>query len=134
MRKCFLLLFILATMISTLPSPAEAVNYVKIGDDAAGTSYYMDVDSIKTHNEKNSGWVRVIPKGKGTKLYGKDVAYSKQLWEADTKEKKLCITSFVDYDKGDKVVWKFTPTKPEVIDILPNTLGDAVYRTLTKHK
>lgn len=134
MKKRIFLLFILATLLSTTPLPAEAANYVKIGDDTAGTRYYMDVESIKKHNGKSDGWVRVIPKGKGTKLYGKNVAYSKQLWEADIKEKKLRIISFVDYDKGGRVVWENKPSKPVVIDILPNTLGEAVYITLVKHK
>ena len=134
MKKYILLLFILAASISAILLPAEAVKYVRISVALGNDNSYIDMDSIKNHNEKSNCWVKVIPTGKDTKLYGKNVAYSKQLWEANIKEKRLYITYFVDYDKSDSVVWKYTPPEPIAMDILPNTVGEVVYRTLMNHK
>lgn len=135
MKKCILLLFILTTtLLATLSIPAEAVKYVRISVAPGSDNCYIDMDSIKNHNGKSKCWVKIIPTGKDAKRYGKNVAYSKQVWEANIKEKRLFITFFVDYDKSDNTVWKYTPPEPIAIDILPNTVGEVVYRTLMKHK
>jgi hypothetical protein len=116
-------------------------NWVFFFETDESSSYY-DKTRIKTMPNKHIRvWVRREVKnidsyiesrrkdGLSTKGYG-NFSHSLRLWEMDCKSETLGVVSYVDYDSRGGVLDYFNYEKIKMNVIVPNSMGDGLYRTV----
>lgn len=135
-------LFVMLCVILSISFTSFASSWYWIGADSAGDQWYVDNENVYTHlltyQEVSSNryayqhgmaplyhvykivWIRID---------NADGTYSRQRIRVQ-RNKKMAVLSYVNYDSNENVVDAYTFNFPEETDIIPDSMGEALYESV----
>lgn len=135
-------LFVMLCVILSISFTSFASSWYWIGADTTGGQWYVDNENVYTHLLT----YQEISSNRYAYQHGMDPLYHvyKIVWiKTDrpdgtssrqrikvSRNKKMTILSYVDYDSSENVVDSGTFNFPEETDIIPDSMGEALYDSI----
>lgn len=135
-------LFILLCMLLSIGFTSFASSWYWIGADSTGNQWYVDNENVYTHwitsremSENLYDYQHGLSPMYHTykvvwiKINNTDGTYAKQRIKV-MRNKKMELLSYVNYDSDGSVIDADTISFPEEADIIPDTMGEALYELI----
>lgn len=120
--------FLLLLALLLMSMPAYATYWYEFAEKS-----YIDLDSVKKHNNIGFAWVKLLNNGDIEPINNKKVWYSMNTVYADLKNKKTAIKDIYFYDLENKKVDDISFETLDWSIIVPDSKGEKVYDILYKY-